>query len=838
MTLNMKSGDVDWEFYNCPEILDRFEKKLEPLVAAIRKVKPEFPSPTAKDLANFTASLYQFQEDNLAPQALSDDSPRQLRLPAAFFRPSTDTKDKVFYMLSAAFIEMAHRQHLSWDLKDPNQREFFLKLLLHIETVLKSQSFLTSPKLAFSEDLPAVLRIALSDKAKKLGVAVVDLSASPTHIITQTPQDMGRKESRRVERVGGKVRVHWCFYPDSHDSWVAENLDLPLDDVSGSEATAPKKVYQRWLEDSFSFNELMNEEDYKVIEQLSSVDNQSSSVKRKQTDSPSVEENTKKIRSQEAESVPSLLYGKDQAEALDLEELAGKASNRIKKAELEPIVGGDVSNISLNLVPSKVSDSEKKENVPVDKEVIATETLIQQSFEVIIPSYSAWFEFSKIHEVEKKALPEFFNSRNKSKTPSIYKDFRDFMINTYRLNPSEYLTVTACRRNLAGDVCAIIRVHGFLEQWGLINYQIDPETRPSNVVPAYTGHFRITGDTPRGLQPFLPAVPLDNSPNHPTAETPKVKVSHDPHLELRQDIYQVPQKPAAGRYNCGTCRVECSKLRYHNIKTRDVDLCPNCYLQGRFPSSFFSGDFIKMDAAGIKAFNEEEWSDQEVLLLLEGLEMHQEDWDRVAEHVVTRTRDQCILKFLRLPIEDPYIEPDTKKTPLQHQRLPFSQAENPVMSVVAFLASAVNPGIASAAAQSALKELAKTNGVSESEEETTSDVPATNGKVSEGAESKNNGASGFSDTAIEKAAAAALGAAAAKAKLLADHEEREIKRLVYDAVETQIQKLELKLNQFDELESLLEKERQEMERQRLQLYVEFLKLKGGSLPGDKPNTQS
>ncbi len=31
---------------------------------------------------------------------------------------------------------------------------------------------------------------------------------------------------------------------------------------------------------------------------------------------------------------------------------------------------------------------------------------------------------------------------------------------------------TACRRNLAGDVCAIMRVHAFLEQWGLINYQV------------------------------------------------------------------------------------------------------------------------------------------------------------------------------------------------------------------------------------------------------------------------------------------------------------------------------------------------------------------------------
>jgi SWI/SNF related-matrix-associated actin-dependent regulator of chromatin subfamily C len=96
----------------------------------------------------------------------------------------------------------------------------------------------------------------------------------------------------------------------------------------------------------------------------------------------------------------------------------------------------------------------------------------KQVQEVIIPSYSAWFSMSEVSDIERKSLPEFFNNKNKSKTPQVYKDYRDFMINTYRLNPSEYLTVTACRRNLAGDVCAIVRVHALLEQWGLINYQV------------------------------------------------------------------------------------------------------------------------------------------------------------------------------------------------------------------------------------------------------------------------------------------------------------------------------------------------------------------------------
>lgn len=113
-------------------------------------------------------------------------------------------------------------------------------------------------------------------------------------------------------------------------------------------------------------------------------------------------------------------------------------------------------------------ESKSKETL----ENAAREHLISQTYAIVLPSYTVWFDMNAINNIEKKALPEFFNSRNRSKTPAVYKDYRDFMINTYRLNPAEYLTVTACRRNLAGDVCAIMRVHAFLEQWGLINYQV------------------------------------------------------------------------------------------------------------------------------------------------------------------------------------------------------------------------------------------------------------------------------------------------------------------------------------------------------------------------------
>lgn len=39
--------------------------------------------------------------------------------------------------------------------------------------------------------------------------------------------------------------------------------------------------------------------------------------------------------------------------------------------------------------------------------------------------------------------------------------------------------------------------------------------------------------------------------------------------------------------------------------------------------------------------------------------MYKDDWNKVAEHVSSRTQDECILHFLRLPIEDPYLEDST-----------------------------------------------------------------------------------------------------------------------------------------------------------------------------------
>ena len=41
----------------------------------------------------------------------------------------------------------------------------------------------------------------------------------------------------------------------------------------------------------------------------------------------------------------------------------------------------------------------------------------------------------------------------------------------------------------------------FLEQWGLINYQVEADLRPTPMGPPCTSHFTVLGDTPCGLAP-------------------------------------------------------------------------------------------------------------------------------------------------------------------------------------------------------------------------------------------------------------------------------------------------------------------------------------------------
>ena len=69
-------------------------------------------------------------------------------------------------------------------------------------------------------------------------------------------------------------------------------------------------------------------------------------------------------------------------------------------------------------------------------------------------------------------------------------------------------------------------------------------------------------------------------------------------------------------------------------------------------------DFILMEPAEAPGLSGGKWTDQETLLLLEALELYKENWNEIAEHVATKTKAQCILHFVQMPIEDVFSNSD------------------------------------------------------------------------------------------------------------------------------------------------------------------------------------
>ena len=351
-------------------------------------------------------------------------------------------------------------------------------------------------------------------------------------------------------------------------------------------------------------------------------------------------------------------------------------------------------------------------------------------------------------------------------------------------------------------------------------------------------------------------------------------------LELRNSIYQTTSKAsrelapteaktlangissnAKGNmsYQCDTCGTDCTALRYHSLKVKDFELCAPCYLDGRFPSTMFSGDFVKLTVAppGVGHSADDEWTDQEVLLLLEGIEMYDDDWTAIEDHVGTRTAQQCIRKFLSLPIEDPYVAAEGDQGPLRYGRIPFEQSDNPVMSVVAFLAGVVNPAVAAEAAKTAMHVLAEGSAPKETESEKRGDtkgcekveegnamqpdVPEAPSAPPNGEPSTKNGvndmvvdqpaqastkpAPKIPHSQVARAAGLALKLSARAASALADAEDATIRSTLASLIKLTLTKLELKMTAFEEIEELLEEERKGLESTRMALVNERVNLK-------------
>uniref|UniRef100_A0A673CPY5 SWI/SNF related, matrix associated, actin dependent regulator of chromatin, subfamily c, member 2 n=1 Tax=Sphaeramia orbicularis TaxID=375764 RepID=A0A673CPY5_9TELE len=844
MAVRKKDGGPNVKYFEASDTVSQFDNVRVWLGKNYKKYIQAEP-PTNKSLSSLVVQLLQFQEEVFGRHV---SNPPLTKLPMKCF---LDFKSggALCHILAAAYKFKSDQGWRRFDFQNPSRMDRNVEMFMTIEKSLVQNNCLTRPVIYLSPDIEPKLLGKLKDIIKRHQGSVTEDKASGSHVVVPLPASLEEEEwVRPVMKRDKQVLLHWGYFPDSYDTWIpASEIEAAVEDPPSTEK--PRKVHAKWILDLDQYNEWMNEEDYEVGEgcpkrkrisaktltdEVTTPDERrdkkpGSAKKRKRSPSPSPtpppqeskKKNTKKgpttpytksKRGQREEEQEDLSKDMDEASPVPASEEGNptKTNNTKKDSDSTPVKGGtdmdeqeDESMETTGKEEEEGSPSVKGE--PVKGSDLHEDNVTEQTHHIIIPSYAAWFDYNSVHAIERRALPEFFNGKNKSKTPEIYLAYRNFMIDTYRLNPQEYLTSTACRRNLAGDVCAIMRVHAFLEQWGLINYQVDSESRPTPMGPPPTSHFHVLADTPSSLVPLQPKTSQVQIHSFTTI-LPTIHSNLDTYfllLNIQLSVVVDMQTPASQQMMSFPDKV----------KDKPADL-QNFGLRTDMYSKKTGSAKSKSAASSMR-----EWTEQETLLLLEGLEMYKDDWNKVSEHVGSRTQDECILHFLRLPIEDPYLE-DTSSSlgPLAYQPVPFSQAGNPVMSTVAFLASVVDPRVASAAAKSALEEFSRMK-----EEVPAALVEAHVRRVEEAARVSGRQdplygleGSGIAGTGLEE------GERPGRRDTwhLAAVEERKIKSLVALLVETQMKKLEIKLRHFEELETIMDREREALEYQRQQLLAD------------------
>ncbi|XP_071701293.1 SWI/SNF complex subunit SWI3D isoform X2 [Rutidosis leptorrhynchoides] len=272
----------------------------------------------------------------------------------------------------------------------------------------------------------------------------------------------------------------------------------------------------------------------------------------------------------------------------------------------------------------------------------------------VVPTFCGWFSWTKVHQLEEKALPSFFNGKLENRTPEIYMEIRNSIMRKFHANPNTQIEEKDLSEISVGDLDAKKEVMEFLDYWGLINYYPLPE---AGVATSVGGPEEAAKHNSLIQKLYEFEVEQVCSPATPRSSFATPAVPSRLAESMLTDESLQPEGPSV-EYHCNSCAADCSRKRYHCQKQADYDLCTECFNDGKFDSDMAPSDFILMDAGDAAGTSSGKWTDQETLLLLEALELFKENWNEIAEHVATKTKAQCILHFVQMPIEDTFRDCD------------------------------------------------------------------------------------------------------------------------------------------------------------------------------------
>lgn len=323
----------------------------------------------------------------------------------------------------------------------------------------------------------------------------------------------------------------------------------------------------------------------------------------------------------------------------------------------------------------------EKESNQVKEDLEALEAEIEAEIEAIrsldpnahvVPTHAGWFSWTKVHPLEKRTMQSFFNEKLQSRTPEIYMEIRNWIMKKYHTDPNIQIELNDLSELSVGDLYVKQEVMEFLDYWGLINYHPFPQTHSVMNVDIDGGEAAKTDSLIDKLfrfeseETWTPVLPRSS------VAAPSVSSGFFPESAIAEELMK-SEEPAV-EYHCNSCSADCSRKRYHCQKEADFDLCSECFNNGKFGSGMSPADFIVMEPGEAGGASGGKWTDQETLLLLEALELYKENWNEIAEHVATKTKAQCILHFIEMPIEDIFLDTDTESSK------PVKEKEDAVLS--------------------------------------------------------------------------------------------------------------------------------------------------------------
>ncbi|KAJ3692643.1 hypothetical protein LUZ60_011738 [Juncus effusus] len=234
---------------------------------------------------------------------------------------------------------------------------------------------------------------------------------------------------------------------------------------------------------------------------------------------------------------------------------------------------------------------------------------------------------------------------------------------------------------------------------------------------------------------------------------------------------------------CTGCLSVCSLACFTTDKA-DITLCARCFVRSNYQRpGLSSSDFRRVDLSeeGARA----EWSEKETLHLLEAVSHYGEDWKKVSEYVASRSEKDCLARFVRLRFGEQFLgegqngnfDQDEEENNAKRQKLsPLADASNPIMAQVAFLTAIVGPRVSEAAARAAVNALSDYNN-----------------------ENITNLKDGKEEDLIKKA------------ELEIEEEEQGVERSLSEIIDIQMKEIKNKIEKFEEMEFLMEKEKLQIE---------------------------